>query len=99
MSEEGVVTLLALFAGYAQQWLRGFRWYSDFVTLLVSLAMGLFGAFWIGGEPLTEWRLFVWAGSQLALQILGGTALGHMAAQTKSQMMLAPKYNSFDGGK
>ena len=98
MSQAEITGLLAIVLGYAQQWLRAYRWYSDGLTLFVSIVLGMLGAFWIGGPALADWRTFVGAGVQIGLQILGGTAIGHMAAQVNTPVMLAPKFNSFSGG-
>ena len=89
---QGIVAVVAGVLGYALQWLRGFKWFNDGVTLFVCLVGGLVAA-WLGGAAPPA-RDFWFAGLQNTLTIMGGTLLGHMAAQVKSPVMMAPKYDS-----
>ena len=90
MTQDQVAIVLAGVLGYAQQWMRGYRWYSDGVTLLISLALALVGALLIAPDA-AQWRPLVWSTLSLFLSLLGGTSLGHMAAQLPTSVMLAPK--------
>jgi hypothetical protein len=97
MNETQVAVVLAAVFGYAQQWLRGFKQYNDGWTLFVSVALAVLGAFWIAPAAV-EWKALTWSAAGIFLQIMGGTGIGHMAAQANTPVMLAPKYNSFGGG-
>ncbi len=100
MNQNEVALLLAAFLGYAQQWARGYRWYNDGVTLFVSLGLGGLGALWIAPADVHDFKALSWTAAGIALQLLGGTKLGNMAAQVNSPVMLAPKFNQFSqGGK
>jgi hypothetical protein len=99
MTEAGVVSLLAFLLGYAQQWLRGFKWYSDGVTLLASFLLACFGIAWLGGAVMDDWRQFLWSAAQLMMQLLGGTTLATMVAHSPLPTVISPPtFNQYSGG-
>lgn len=100
--DSGAILITTFFGGYVLQWARGFKRFGDGATLLAAIAGGVLASFMVltasdiaGKTALETFQVFAVPTFQNALVILGGTFTGHVAAQSRSPVKLAPKFSEF----
>ena len=83
--------------GFVMQFLRGFTWFGDGLTLLCGIAVAVLMAFKNHGPNLLMVGI---QSSAHFFEIFGGLSLGHLASR---HTKLVPKFdvysNKFDGGQ
>jgi hypothetical protein len=80
--------------GFAMQYLRGYRWFTDGASLLFALIFALMMS-WLEHEQQAPRELII-RGFELVPPVLGGTFLAHLASQ---QTCWVPRWNSFSKPK
>ena len=93
MTQDQLAIVLAGVLGYAQQFLRGFKWYNDTETFAFALVLGIVGAFMVAPTTAT-WQMIAFSALSLTLTIMGGTAV---ATGLSHVSPLAPKFNQYSG--
>jgi hypothetical protein len=83
-------TPILFVVGFAMQYLRGFRWFTDLHTLIVALLAGALAS-WLEHEHQAP-REWVLSSINYVPTVLGGTLGAHMLAQRTE---LVPKFNSY----
>ena len=95
---EADVPILAV-AGFALQYVRGYKWGGDLVTLALACLFGWLATA-INHRELVAWQDVVLQTFSHVPNVLGGTLLAHMAAHApiKDVPGMPPTFNQYSNG-
>lgn len=88
ISKDSVVALMSSFVGgFVMTWFRGYKWFNEGVTYIVSLLGGALVTLMLGATTGIEWGIGIMT---YTLMIFGAVHVGGSAAKARATTSLPP---------